>query len=132
MKGVIKNQQSRSGADIKRLMFPSSLAVIDTKHFIQDRTNLFHDSLSPVTSDLSNMVANHQDLNASPSDPQAVERGVEKKPWPTIGVQELEPVVADLVKKALSNPATWPGGLPTTPVYAFGPSTPPLDTDEQL
>lgn len=47
---------------------------------------------------------------------------------PVVG--DLEPVVADLVKKALSNPATWPGGLPVTPVSSFGPSTRPLDADE--
>lgn len=76
------------------------------------------------------MVATHHDINASPSVPQAVDRGLEKKPLPTLVAGEVEPVVADLVKKALSNPATWPGGLPTTPVCAFGPSMLPLDVDE--
>lgn len=76
------------------------------------------------------MVATHHDINASPSVPQAVDRGLEKKPLPTLVAGELELVVADLVKKALSNPATWPGGLPSTPAFAFGPSTPPLDVDE--
>ena len=76
------------------------------------------------------MVATHHDINASPSVPQAVDRGLEKKPLPTLVAGELEPVVADLVKKALSNPAIWPAGLPATPVCSFGPSTPPLDADE--
>jgi hypothetical protein len=64
------------------------------------------------------MVATHQEVYKIPS------------ALPTIIAGELESVVTDLVKKALSNPATWPGGLPTTPVCAFGRSTPPLDTDE--
>ncbi|KAL4759751.1 ATP-binding protein [Aspergillus foveolatus] len=76
------------------------------------------------------MVTTHQDANASPSGAQAGEQGLEKKSLPTISAGELESVVASLVKKALSNPATWPGGLPTTPVCSFGPSTPPLDADE--
>jgi hypothetical protein len=59
-----------------------------------------------------------------------IDRGLEKNHFSTIAFGELEPVVTELVKQALSNPATWPGGLPTTPVCAFGPSTPPLDTDE--
>jgi hypothetical protein len=76
------------------------------------------------------MVATHHEVSASPSVSQAVKQGLEKKPLPAIVPGELEPVVADLVKKALSNPATWPGGLPTTPVCFFGPSTPPLDAGE--
>ncbi|KAL2812908.1 P-loop containing nucleoside triphosphate hydrolase protein [Aspergillus cavernicola] len=76
------------------------------------------------------MVATYQDINASPPVPQAVDRGLERKPLPTLVAGELEPVVTELVKQALSNPATWPGGLPTTPVCAFRLSTPPLDTDE--
>ncbi|KAL5041615.1 hypothetical protein BDW71DRAFT_211951 [Aspergillus fruticulosus] len=76
------------------------------------------------------MVATHQEVNASPSVSQAVGQSLERKPLPTIFAGELEPVVADLVKKALSNPATWLGGLPTTPLCSFGPSTPPLDADE--
>jgi hypothetical protein len=76
------------------------------------------------------MVATHQDINASPPVPQAVDRGLERKPLPTLVAGELESVVTELVKQALSNPATWPGGQPTTPVCAFGPSTPPLDTHE--
>jgi hypothetical protein len=76
------------------------------------------------------MVTTHQDINASPAVPQVVDRGLERNPLPSLVARELERVVTALVKKALSNQATWPGGLPITPVCAFGPSTPPLDVDE--
>ncbi|KAL4780120.1 hypothetical protein BJX76DRAFT_361128 [Aspergillus varians] len=72
----------------------------------------------------------HGQVHPSPSNSQAVDQGLEKKPLPTIVVGELERVVDNLVKKALSNLATWPGGLPATPAFPFGPSTPPLDGDE--
>ncbi|KAL2783988.1 P-loop containing nucleoside triphosphate hydrolase protein [Aspergillus keveii] len=76
------------------------------------------------------MVTTQQDVRASPSIPHAVDQSLDKGPLRTIVFGELEPVVADLVKKVLSHPTTWPGGLPTTPVCSFGPSTPPLDVDE--
>ncbi|KAL2809928.1 hypothetical protein BDW59DRAFT_168195 [Aspergillus cavernicola] len=72
----------------------------------------------------------HGQVHPSPSNSQAVDHGFEKKPLPTIVVRELERVLDNLMKKALSNLATWPGGLPATPVCSFGPSTPPLDVDE--
>ncbi|CEL09515.1 hypothetical protein ASPCAL12650 [Aspergillus calidoustus] len=76
------------------------------------------------------MIATHHEVNASPSVSQAVEQGLEKKPLPAIVAGELEPVVDNLVKKVLSDPAPWLGRLPATPVCPFGPSTPPLDADE--
>ncbi|RAK94951.1 P-loop containing nucleoside triphosphate hydrolase protein [Aspergillus ibericus CBS 121593] len=76
------------------------------------------------------MIATHQDVDTSPSGPQAIDQRLEKQSLHTIIVGELEPVVAKLVKQALSNPAIWPGELPTTPVCSSGPSTPPLDADE--
>ncbi|KAL4766958.1 hypothetical protein BDW60DRAFT_201168 [Aspergillus nidulans var. acristatus] len=42
------------------------------------------------------MVATHQDVNASPTVPQAVEQGLGKKPLPTIVYKELKPMVTDL------------------------------------
>jgi hypothetical protein len=75
------------------------------------------------------MVTAHQDIDASPA-AQVVGRGLERNPLPSLVAGELEQVVTALVKKALSDQATWPGGLPITPVCAFGPSTPPLDVDE--
>ncbi|KAL3477397.1 hypothetical protein BJX99DRAFT_257426 [Aspergillus californicus] len=76
------------------------------------------------------MVAAHHDLNTSPLVPQAIGRGLEKNPLSTIIVRELQPVVADLVRKALSNPATWLGRLPATSIWHLGPSMPPLDADK--
>lgn len=73
------------------------------------------------------MVAAHKDITTSPSRAKVIDNGPGRKPLPSIG--ELKPVIVDLIREVLSNPATWPGGLPSTPAFAFGPSTPPLDAD---
>lgn len=74
------------------------------------------------------MVTTHQDIITSPSSAKVIDNGPGRKPLPSIG--ELKPVIVDLIREVLSNLATWPGGLPSTPAFAFGPSTPPLNTDE--
>jgi hypothetical protein len=109
------------------LMDSSFIVVIDIRALVVPICSKIY---YQPTRTSANMVATHQDVNASPLAPQAVEQGLEKKPLPAIVAGELEQVVAGLVRKALSNPATWPGGLPTTPACSFGPSTPPLDADE--
>ncbi|THC87944.1 hypothetical protein EYZ11_012610 [Aspergillus tanneri] len=76
------------------------------------------------------MIATRKEVNASTSIPQVVDHARGSKPFPNTVIANLEPIVTDLVKRALSNPATWPGGQPATPVCSLAPCTPPLDTDE--
>lgn len=74
-----------------------------------------------------------QKVTSPPSSPgpQVVrsDHGPGRKPLPNINVDELKPVLVDLIKEVLSNPTTRPGVLPATPDFPFGPSTPPLDAD---
>lgn len=132
-RGEIYIQCISSAPDIKGRMSPhysSFIDVIDPQTLVRHRTNLFQSSFLLIVRQLTKMVATHPDINAPPSVLQAVDQADGRKPSPNIVLSGLEQVVADLVKKALSNQATWLGGLPATPNFPFGPSTPPLDADE--
>jgi hypothetical protein len=75
------------------------------------------------------MAAACQSSNVSPSAAETVKHGHEKESLSSAMVCKIESFVTDLVRKALTDPTTWPGGQSVTPVI-FGPCTPPFDADE--
>ena len=94
--------------------------------------NLIHIVLVSILNP-SNMESLQKAANTSPSACRqnfAPFQGSGKNPSPKIDIGKLESVIVDLVKKALSDPGSWPGGLPPTPAFSIGPSTPPLDAVE--
>jgi hypothetical protein len=76
------------------------------------RTNLFNSILS--IRQLSNMAYTRQDIDASTSVPQAVEQSPGRKPSPNIVFDNLQPVVAHLVERAVTPPDSPRQALPST------------------
>lgn len=60
------------------------------------------------------MVYTRQDIDASTSVPQAVEQGPRRKPLPNIVFDNLQPVIAHLVERAVTPPDSPRQALPST------------------
>ncbi|KAK2752220.1 hypothetical protein FQN54_008152 [Arachnomyces sp. PD_36] len=59
--------------------------------------------------------------------PQVVPDSPAMQSLSSMNLDELKPVLVGLIKDVLNS---WPRELPATPVFPFGPSTPPLDADK--
>jgi hypothetical protein len=77
------------------------------------------------------MVSVQEVTCASPWSQVAIpDHGPGRKVLIDINVDELKPVLVDLIREVLSNLTTWPGVPPATPAFPFGPATPPLNVDQ--